>query len=165
MSLVPPRAVVHADVQSFTDRALPLLMHDEARANLMLGIVNTIAEQPHVYSETFLATIERGDDVISAVIRTPPYGAVLADVDGDVAETAGMIAAVLVEHFPDLPGVLGNVPVAATVAHAVEDRTGLRAQRRFEQGVYAASAVVTARQQAPGRPRRATIDDRDLVMR
>ena len=66
------------DAGAFLDAAGPLLLADEARHNLILGITGTLRETPDRYAEKrFWVGVEDGEPV-AAAIRTPPYNLILA---------------------------------------------------------------------------------------
>ena len=148
--------IVHlSEASEFLERAGPLLRADEARHNLILGIAGTIRDTPHVYAERHFWLVEDAGGVVGAALRTPPHNLVLAR-GGDEA------IAQLARELPDLPGVVGAVPEVDRFAAAWTAAHGGTAERRFEQGIYAADAIVAPRP-APGRPRAATTEDFPLL--
>jgi uncharacterized protein len=148
-----------ADARAFLDVAEPLLLADEPRNNLILGISGTLVEHPDRYPEKRFWVVTGGDgEALGAAIRTPPYNLLLGSCRPGpaVEELARAIE-------DDLPGVVGAHPEVDefvrlwTGSHAVEPRV-LR-----EQGVFALERV----QQVPvatGRPRSATHRDLPLLL-
>lgn len=135
-------------------------MRDEARHNLILGIVGTIVEHPEVYPEYDLWVVEIKSRVIGAAARTPPFNLVLADpLDDGVVEA-------LVDHLGTpgtiLPGVVANRPHAERFADRWSATTGAQARLRMDQGVYALRELRRV-PPASGRARRAGPADRDLL--
>ena len=82
--------------EEFLERAGPLLLADEARHNLILGIAGTA----HHYPEARFWIVDG-----AAALRTPPYNLVLATPRDDDALRA-LVAAI----EDDLPGVTGTAP-------------------------------------------------------
>lgn len=124
------------DPAAFLDAAKPLLLADEARHNLILGIAGTLRDHPSVYPEYRLWLVEDGDDVVGAALRTPPHNLVLARPrDGEASEA--LVAAV----DDDLPGVVGAMPEVEPFAAAWSARSGTTARRRMSQGVFALKQV------------------------
>jgi hypothetical protein len=99
--------------ERFLEEAEELLLRDEARHNLVLGIAGVVRDRPEVYRDPRF-WIARDDNVIvGAALRTPPYGLALAPpVDAEA------VAALATSIDDDLPGVVGAVPeVDLFVAH------------------------------------------------
>jgi len=149
-------------IASFRQKAEPYLMRDEARHNLLLGIIDSVARDPHTYSESrpCLAAVQRGDDVCAVAVMTPPYNLVVSDADD---EAVGALIDALVARGIHIPGTVAPVPVAAAVAHWWQLRTGEAMQRQLRQGVYRLTRVLSVPPVA-GKPRRATDADRDLII-
>jgi predicted GNAT family acetyltransferase len=147
------------DAAAFLAEAEPLLLADEARNNLILGIAGTIRDSPdhHPTRSLWLVRDERG--VAAAALRTPPHNLILA------APRSGDALAVLVRGIAaDLPGVVGAEPEAVGFADLWSQQTGLRARTNMRQGIYALEQVRPP-SAAPGSARVATADDRELALR
>ena len=135
-------------------RAETLLLADEARHNLILGIAGDLRDHPGRYAECVLWLVEDAGEVLGAALRTPPHNLVVARAP-EAAITA------LAESIRgDLPGVVGAVP---EVGHFVAARHA-RAQPRARQGIYALRELVQPLRRAAGTPRPATRDDRPLLL-
>jgi uncharacterized protein len=142
-----------SDPAEFLRRARPLLLVDEARHNLILGLAGTLRDHPDVYPDSALWLVEDDGIVVGAALRTRPLNLVLArGTDEAVALLAGSIA-------EELPGVVGAVP---EVDRFVAQR-GARAEPRARQGIYALHAVKAPRPTSGG-PRAATAADRGLLL-
>ncbi|HZS30861.1 MAG TPA: hypothetical protein VFA37_06355 [Gaiellaceae bacterium] len=78
----------------FLERAEPLLLADEARHNLLLGIAGTIRDAPDLYAERHMWLVLDGDRPVAAALRTPPYNLILArpESDGALAVLADALA-------------------------------------------------------------------------
>jgi len=148
-----------ADARAFLDVAEPLLLADEPRNNLILGISGTLVEHPDRYPEKRFWVVTGGDgEALGAAIRTPPYNLLLGSCRPGpaVEELARAIE-------DDLPGVVGAHPEVDefvrlwTGSHAVEPRV-LR-----EQGVFALERVQQV-SVTTGRPRSATHRDLPLLL-
>jgi predicted GNAT family acetyltransferase len=147
------------DAAAFLAEAEPLLLADEARHNLILGIAGTIRDSPdHYPSRSFWLVRDEGE-VAAAALRTPPYNLILAAPRSDDALT------VLVRGIAaDLPGVVGAEPEAVGFADLWSQQTGLRARTNMRQGIYALEQVRPP-SAVPGSARVATADDRELALR
>jgi predicted GNAT family acetyltransferase len=150
-----------ADPSAFLAAAEPLLLEDEARHHLILGIAGTLRDHPDLYPEHRLWLVEDGRRVVGAALQTPPFNLVLARCATDAATEA------LAEHIcrdgVELSGVVGAIPEADVFAEAWEARSEKRRRRRTAQRIYRLTAV---RPVAPvsGRSRRATDADRPLLL-
>jgi uncharacterized protein len=147
------------DAAAFLSEAEELLLADEARHNLILGIAGTVRDSPDIYPLRSFWLARHGSRVVGAAMRTPPYNLILARPASPTALTA------LAEAVSDeLPGVVGSVPESEEFAELWAARAGVRARTNMRQGVYALEQVEPPLP-APGSPRVATADDRELVLR
>ena len=147
------------DAATFLAEAEPLLLADEARHNLILGIAGTIRDSPGHYPARSLWLVREDDEVVAAALRTPPHNLILA---GPRSEEA--LAALAEGIAEDLPGVVGAEPEAVGFADLWSRQTGLRARTNMRQGIYALEHVQPP-SGVPGSARVATADDRELALR
>lgn len=145
-----------ADAAEWLRRAEPLLLADEARHNLILGLAGTLRDQPGLYPDFGLWLVEAVGAVAAAALRTPPFRLVLAGRDGAALES-------LAAALDDLPGVVAAVPEAHVFAAAWRARTGAEIEQGHAQGIYALERVVPPRP-AAGAPRPADDGDRELLL-
>jgi uncharacterized protein len=147
------------DAATFLVEAEALLLADEARHNLILGIAGTIRDAPdHYPARTFWLVREDGE-VVAAALRTPPYNLILAAPRSE--EALAVLATGIAE---DLPGVVGAEPEAVGFADLWSRQTGVRTRTNMRQGIYALEQV----QPPTGVSRSArvaTADDRELALR
>lgn len=147
-----------SDPARFLAEAMPLLLADEARANLVLGIAGTLRDQAEVYPDYALWVVHDGTHPVAAALRTPPHNLVLL---GE-ATAAEALADVLADDGVELPGVTGNRPEVDRFAARWQDRTGAQARVLMRQRIY-----VLERLRAPadvtGGARVATDADRELL--
>jgi len=119
---------------SFLSVASPLLLADEARHNLMLGLAGTLRDHPDIYPVHRLWVVEHGGHVICAAVQTPPFNLVIAE---PVIESAipALVDAVIGADVA-LPGVTGATPEADAFARAWEARARVMLERRRRQRIY-----------------------------
>ncbi len=148
-----------ADPGEFLHLAGPLLLENEARHNLILGIAGTLRDHPEVYPKFHLWVVRHSGSVVGAALMTEPYNVVLADpaVDGALETLADRVRA----EGLAVPGVVGNVPHAERFA--IRWTGARRPIARMSQGVYALRSVREVRR-ASGAARPATRADRDLLV-
>ena len=149
------------DPAAFLAAAGPLLLEDEARHNLMLGIAGTLRDYPSVYPEFHLWLVEDDGVVVGAAMQTPPYNLAVARPTEDGALTA--LADALSDDGVELPGVTGAVPEVDDFAATWERRSGRVRRPRMQLRIY---RLVEVRPVVgvSGRQRTATVRDRDLLV-
>jgi predicted GNAT family acetyltransferase len=146
------------DAALFLESAGPLLVADEARHNLILGLAGTLRDHPEVYPEFRLWTVRDGNEVIGAALRTPPFNLVLAqprDASAHEVLAAGI--------DDELPGVVGSLPEVEQFARVWAERSGAEARTHIAQGVFALERVEPVAN-ASGAMRDATDGDRPLLI-
>jgi predicted GNAT family acetyltransferase len=148
------------DAAAFLAEAEPLLLADEARHNLLLGIAGTIRDSPDLYSLRSLWLVREGGEVACAALRTPPYNLVLARPRS--AQALAALAEAVADE--DLPGVVGTEPEVHEFAELLSRHTGVPARTNMRQGVYALERVEPL-PAGPGSARVAGAEDRELALR
>jgi uncharacterized protein len=146
------------DPGAFLAAAGPLLLEDEARNNLLLGLAATLRDASSLYSDYGLWLVEDAGRPVGAALRTPPHKLVLAR-PLDAAALEALAEALDVE----LPGVVGGVPEADVFAAAWSAKTGQRARLFRSQGIHALERVQPVAG-VPGRLRATEQRDRALLL-
>lgn len=148
----------HHDVVAYERLVTPLLLTDEPRYNLELGLVSRLAGGEAFGPEpAVLLTIGDGPDGMA--LMTPPFNLLVSAVPPDAA--AGL-AEWLVAEGIEVPGALGGQAPLTAFAEAYVALTGTTPRTVRGSGVYALRAVIPPRP-VPGRLRQATMDDLPLV--
>ncbi len=144
---------------AFARIALPYLAKREALNNLQLGVLDGIATGG--YGDAVMVAAEDAyGDLAALLLRTPPHPLLVASgCRGDAREA---LLAWLVEHDPDLPGMVGPLDETIDAARWWEAHTGRRLELRLREGVYRLHEVTSARRSA-GRARLAEPRDRERV--
>jgi uncharacterized protein len=148
------------DAGAFLAEAEPLLLADEARHNLILGLAGTIRDAPGLYPVQDFWLVRDGGEVTAAALRTPPYNLILARPRSPQA-LAAIAEAVAGE---DLPGAVGSEPEAEEFAELWSRHSGRPARTNMRQGVYALERVEPPKG-VSGSARVATSDDHELALR
>ena len=149
------------DATAFLAETEPLLLADEARHNLLLGIAGTIRDAPDLYPLRSLWLVRDGLDVMAAALRTAPYNLILARPRSSPALVA---LAETVAATEEIPGVVGTVPEIHEFAELWSKHTGVHGRVNMRQGVYGLDQVELV-PSVPGSARVATEHDRDLALR
>jgi uncharacterized protein len=149
------------DATAFLAEAEPLLLADEARHNLILGIAGTIRDTPDLYSLRSLWLVRDAGLVVAAALRTPPYNLILAKP----RSTPGLAAlAEAVADAEEIPGVVGTEPEIHEFAELWSQHSGVPGRVNMRQGVYALDQVELV-PSVSGSARVATQHDRELALR
>ncbi len=150
------------DPRSFLDAVGPMLVADEPRHNLLLGLSSTLVTRPDEYDSFRLWEVRREDTPVLVGMMTPPFPLVISRPLDPGAFDA--LIAHLGETGVSPPGVEGAIPEVDVFASRWAEATGVRATTLREEGVYALEAVETPAA-APGGSKAATPDDLDLLER
>lgn len=148
------------DPRSFLDLAGPLLVRDEARHNLILGIAGTTELHPELYPVYHAWVVLDEGEVVAAATMTPPHKLVVADPASDEA-TLALLDAVRASGV-EVPGVVANLPTAPMFAQAWSEATDSWVQLVRTEGVYALTRVLEV-VVTTGAARSASADDRTLL--
>lgn len=125
------------DPDEFLDRAGGLLLRDEARHNLALGLLGTLREHPWRYPERRFWLVEHEGAVVAAALRTPPHGLVLAQ---PLAEEG--IEALARGVDEQLPGAVGATPEIEAFADAWSRAREIPWRPRFSQRIFALEHLI-----------------------
>jgi hypothetical protein len=146
-------------VDAFLAAAADFLVAREAEHNLILGIASSAARNPGLYdADPYLAAVSHGGTIVAAALRTPPYNAILSEVD----ELGALELLVDDLRGEPLPGLTGPPLVAKTFAERWVSRQGGLWRIAMEERVYALSTLIPPRPAAGGM-RVATPSDRELI--
>src|SRR3954454_4348863 len=122
------------DVDAYAARAWDLLARRPAERTMALTVIETVRGGHRWADDSMLfGFYEDGDAVTGAVLMTPPYDLLLAEVPpGAVAP----LVAALRERRVEVPGVNGDVPTVERFAGAWCDATSARADVALEMCLY-----------------------------
>ena len=148
------------DARSFLDLAGPLLVRDEARHNLILGIAGTTKLHPELYPVYHAWVVVDGTEVVAAATMTPPHKLVVADPVSD--EAAGAMLDAVRTSGVEVPGFVANLPTAPSLARAWSEATGSAVKLIRTEGVYALTQALDVPATSGG-ARRATPQDRSVL--
>jgi len=157
------RLVSFSYADAFLRAAEPVLLKEEARCALMLGIClrmregRTIGDGPPLF-----ACVQKGETARLLAVRTPPHN-LLVHASGDPAESGGFLAEHLAEAGERFPGVHGVSETAARFAEAWTSASGCTSTVSMAQRLYRLTEA-TAPVGVPGRFRIATARDREMLV-
>jgi len=150
------RVVEHATVSAFLARAEAWLLAAEVERALILGLCADLKTQGVAGGPPCLVTLEDGDAVVSASMRTPPYNLVVSRAP---TSAFGVLATWLGERDGTIPGVEGPTVDAGVFAEGWVAATGVAARRGLSQRLYECRAVVPDVPRVSGALRPAREDD------
>lgn len=146
------------DVRDFREQVEPLLVRDEVRHSVPLGVLATIEREPGRYAEHHLWLVEDGGAVVACALMTPPYHLlVMGAADG----FDPLLAAVRADAVT-VPGVTGFVPEVEEFAERWRRASGASMRTAMSMRMYSTDSVV-APPAAPGRMRAVLASDRELL--
>jgi GNAT superfamily N-acetyltransferase len=148
------------DPAAFLDAANDMLLADEARHNLILGIAGTLRDHPGVYRKHALWLVEEHGPVLAA-LQTPPYNVILSRPLVD--DATGTLARALADEDVALPGVTAALPEVEQFAKEWARLNGIACRQQMRQRIYRLTDLRPV-QGVPGRPRRASPRDRGLLV-
>ena len=149
------------DPAAYLGAAEPLLLADEARHNLMLGIAGNLRDHPGLYLEFRGWVAEEDGEVVGTALQTPPYNLVLARPSA--SDGVAALVDALWRARTELPGVTAAVPEVEQFAGEWMERARLESQVRMRQRIYRLTTVKPV-QGVRGRPRSVAAEDRPLLL-
>ena len=154
------------DARQFYDRIEPFLLAHEAEHCLIIGICQTLIQQPGYYTSPYLALVENGDETVAVVLRTPPFNLALSLIPDErrVPESLALIARDVYALYPDLPGVVGPAALSLAFAEEWQRITGQAYRAGMKERLYRLDTVIPV-SGVSGALRRATQADRDVLVR
>jgi GNAT superfamily N-acetyltransferase len=157
------RLTRHGDARSFLDAAEPILVAQEARHAVTLGLAYAEAKKPgFLEPPPYLATVaDATGRVVAAAMRTPPRFALLAHPLDPVA-VEWFVDDLSVDHA-DLTGADGSPEATRPFVEAWASRMGVRPRRAIAERAFELTRLVPHARPASGRACRPGPGDRALV--
>jgi len=152
----------YANVGAFAIEAQGFLLRHEAHHHLLLGIVAGLQAGTGGAPEPYLATVLSGPEVVAVALMTPPRNLVVSLTAAP--EAPALVARDLHDEGWPVPGLLGPAEASHAFADAWAAETGSVARAGMTQRIYRVERVRPV-DGVPGALRRATVADRDLLVR
>lgn len=153
--------IIYSDSSVFEERVSPLLIRNEDRNSLFLGILGQI--QANRYEDYFLALAETEDEVVAACLMTPPHALQLV-IFRRLPEIEKEIAGHLQNLGVKVNGIVGEHDTSRLFAKAWTDQTGEQVKVLMDQGLYRIDAVNKGLQKSGGSWRVASNKDAKLLI-
>lgn len=154
------RVTLHSEPHVFAELARPLLLRDEARHCLVLGILDTLLSQPERYQSSQLFAIDGDSGLEGVAWRTPPHPLGLSAMSGAAVRA-------LVDHLvaaaANLPALVGARPEVDQFLERWLELGGAAPCHHIHQRLYRLERV-RAGARAPGAMRTATLLDTELLV-
>lgn len=152
------KVVAHANVEGFREAAMPFLLAEEAKNCMIIGLIDTLTNNPRIYPNPNLNTIHRKDEVIGAFWMTPPHPLGFTDLP----EEAIPLLLTSIEHWKTSINALSGVGrLGPTLAKAFTEKFQRPEKSRMEQFVYELHTLTPAPRK-PGRMR--LMEEKDLPL-
>lgn len=137
------------DVHEFSVKAEPILVEREDVHSLFFGVLQAI--KAGRYDNPFMAIIEEDGEMLALCQMTPPHPLNLIVVDENCLEA---IMDLLVNNLFDLaieiPSIIGVKHDAYCFAQKWGEKTGMRTNLLFDQGLYRLDKVDETLETSPG---------------
>jgi uncharacterized protein len=156
----------------FLAQAGKFLLKDEAHYGLIMGIANSVKENPNRYgtetpwfcsvSADLKATSRLGAEMYAAAMRTPPYMVILAYFSGSLDIIANELVTAVSRKYKTVPGVVGDKKLADVFAGKWCGKYGLKVVHSQVQKVYKLVKVNDI-PMSPGKLRPAVETEKELV--
>jgi len=152
------------DAEKFLARVQPVLLTEEVKNSLLLGIAHRLRKLPIEERVPYLATVDDEPGLLLAALMTPPFNLVLA-AQGEQPDAAmlELIQYVRVQQWP-IPGVRASVPLVDHFARLWTEQTGQQAELTMRQSTFELTHVISP-PPVPGHFRQAVEADYDLLTR
>ncbi len=158
-SLSLPTVHSHSSAAQFLARMEPLLLAQEARYSLMLGISVRARDMPDFHKHPpYFAIAEDASGIAAAALMTPPHGIILYCERAETLPGLRAIARDLQEKGWKLPSVNGPEPVCTHFAEHWAEINGLKMVESMRERTFELRNVIHPRY-SPGHMRAATPDD------
>jgi len=140
------QAFVIRDVADFVEHVGGFLTSRPVEHNVLATVVATL-EPTDASTAPLFGWVEAAGtgEILGAALRTPPRPLLASSLSADVADA---LMAKLLEADPELPGVTGPQPAAASLAEAWRRGTGGTVEPGMRQAIYWLAGV----EDPPGRP-------------
>jgi len=156
----------------FAKKALPFLSRQEAKNNLILGIIGFNLSKPKslkkIHSKKkntsfnlapLLISIKKNNKLKSFALQTPPHNLVLTKSTKDDLE---LLANELFKKGASIPGVVGPIKEVDNFAHFWSQKTGQKKILAMEQKIFSLSKIKPP-QKIPGQMLKVPINDAKTV--
>jgi GNAT superfamily N-acetyltransferase len=156
------QAFVTRDVADFAEHVGGFLTSRPIEHNVLATVVATL-EPTDAAAAPLFGWVEaaRTREILGAALRTPPRPLLASSLSAEVADA---LMAKLLEADPELPGVTGPQPAAASLAEAWRRCTGGTVEPGMRQVIYWLAHVKDPPRRPAGRPRPPGRSDHDLLI-
>lgn len=151
----------HDDAETFLGAAAEFLASRAFEHELLYGIAGQLQADPELYASVWYGTLERDEEVVAAMLRTPPHPLVISHVPSEFIDP---LVGELVVGDPEVSGVQGLAPSAEELARALGARLGREVRIGMRQRFHVLREVRSVRP-GPGHMRVGTESDVDLLTR
>ena len=144
-------------------------MASEAANHLLIGICSSLVSNPDLYgTQPYLAICwdSRIDSLAGVAIMTPPHNVIVSLGEGQGSGVIGALVDDLLDPGPprfSVPGVLGANLASQAFAESWQAKTGQAFRLTLAERIYKLEQVRPV-EGVSGRLRRATVEDRDLLI-
>ena len=127
--------VFYKTVQEYRKKIEPILLRDEAKHNVILGVAKQLDQNPVDPQKLLLCTVEDDEGNLLIFLRTHPHNLLIA-ADCYREETISFAVKKFFEAGFLFPGVTGEKRLAELFAEEWKQATGIENYIGMQQGIY-----------------------------
>ena len=127
--------VFYDSALSFKEKIEPILMKEEAKYNVILGIVNQLFKSQVDPAKLLMCTVEEKEETALILLRTYPHNLLIAGESVRKEQVTFAVRRLSEEGFK-FPGVTGEKQVAEMFAEEWKKVTGMETYISMQQGIY-----------------------------
>ena len=154
------RCTEDPDPSTFREQIRPLLAAEPIFTNVIATVLDSPPDPAHGPERPRWLRVHDDEGLVGAAIWTPPHGILLSPMP---AAAAAALADHLAAGWDRPPSADGPSAAVAAFVERHTAGTGVRATPGMSQRLYRLDRVDPPGP-VPGRPRPATVDDRDLIL-
>ena len=150
----------------FKNIAGDILLSDEAKHGLTLGIVERVVNDLHAYGENdpWFIIIEDYGQILGTAICTPPNSTILSYFCGDIKEVTSSLVNSIHEISPVISGVIGSNEIVVPFVEQWCSQYKAKVTRMIAHRLYQLTELIEP-EFADGFLRKAAPEDEDVVVR
>ncbi len=127
--------VYYDTVKPFKEKIEPILVKEEAKHNVILGIVNQLTQNEIDPEKLFMCTVEDANQTSLIFLRTHPHNLLIAGKP-DQTEAISIAVNQFAEDGLVFPGITGEKSLADLFAEKWKQVTGIEGYVGIKQGIY-----------------------------
>lgn len=128
----------HKSAADFLEHTGKYLTKDEVRHGMVLGIADALKQNPNLFGkeDIFYCSINTGESVNAAAIKTPMSPVLFTCLSGDKQEVAKKLVAAVLKRFKAVPAIAGEKEPTDVFAKLWCKKRHIKILSTMEQRLY-----------------------------